>query len=291
MNLKTSRSSILAYGFGVLMAITGCKSLDNVKRSGATRPEEKLGWKLGTQAFTFNRFTFSEAVAKTDSCNLGYIEAYPGQEIGGGIIGKMDYHMEAEKRAQVLDMLKKHRIKMVAFGVIGADSESEWIKIFEFCKAMGVETITSEPNEKDMQLLSDLCDKYRINLAIHNHSKPSHYWSPETVLNAVKGKSKRLGMCADIGHWMTSGLDPLTAIEQADGRVLHLHMKDLNGKNEEAHDVNWGTGVANVDGIIKELKKQNFKGILSAEYEYNWNNNTADVAKSVIYFRESLKKP
>lgn len=289
MNLYRSKFSLLGYCFGLLIAVTGaCKTIDQGSTSKGNHPERRLGWKLGAQAFTFNRFSFFEAVAKTDSCNLSYIEAFPGQEIGGGITGKMDYNMEPEKRLQILNLLKKHHVKMVAFGVVGADSEPEWIKIFQFAKAMGVETITSEPNEKDMQLLSDLCDKYQINLAIHNHAKPSHYWNPEIALNAVNGKSKRLGLCADIGHWMRSGLDPLASLRKASGRILSLHMKDLDGKNEQARDVHWGTGVANVDAMIKELKNQNFKGIISAEYEDNWNNNTPDVAESVRYFRSSI---
>jgi sugar phosphate isomerase/epimerase len=286
-----NRFSLPVYCIGLFMTIAAaCKTIGHGSTSSAGQPEERLGWKLGTQAFTFNRYSFSEAVAKTDSCNLGYIEAFPGQEIGGGIEGKMDYNMEPAKRVEILKMLKKKHIRMAAFGVISAGNEPEWIRIFEFCKAMGVETITSDPDEKDMQLLSGLCDRYQINLAIHNHAKPSRYWSPEIVMNAIKGKSKRLGLCADLGHWMHSGLDALDCIKNADGHVLHLHMKDLNGKSEGSHDVHWGTGATNIDAVIKELKRQGFKGIISAEYEYNWNNNTADVAKSVAYFRESLKK-
>jgi len=264
-----------------------CKIKHN--QSSSKHPEAKLGWKLGSQAYTFKQFTFLEAIAKIDSCNLSYVEAFPGQEIGGGISGKMDYKMDADKRIQILKKLQENHVKMIAYGVVGADNEADWVKIFEFCKAMGVETITSEPNEKDLQLLSGLCDKYQINLAIHNHPNPSHYWNPDIALNAIKGKSHRLGLCADVGHWVRSGLDPVASLKKSAGHVLHLHMKDLNEKNRNAHDVHWGTGVCDIDAIIKELKRQNFKGAISAEYEYNWNNNRTDVAESVAYFRKSFK--
>jgi sugar phosphate isomerase/epimerase len=52
----------------------------------------------------------------------------------------------------------------------------------------------------------------------------------------------------------------------------------------------WGTGVLNIPDMISELKKQKFKGQLSAEYEYNWKHNTSDVATSVKNFRELLSK-
>ena len=35
------------------------------------------GWRLGVQAWTFNRFTFYEAIDKTASLGLEWIEAYP----------------------------------------------------------------------------------------------------------------------------------------------------------------------------------------------------------------------
>ena len=84
----------------------------------AQNPEAKLGWKLGAQAYTFNRFTFFEAIDKIDSCGLKYVEAYPGQAIGGGIEGKMDYHMDAAKRTKILQRLKEKGIKMISYGVV-----------------------------------------------------------------------------------------------------------------------------------------------------------------------------
>ena len=261
-----------------------------VYTASAQNPETKLGWKLGSQAYTFNRFTFFEAIDKTDSCGLKYVEAFPGQTIGGGIEGKMDYHMDAATRTKILQKLKEKGIKMVSFGVVNANSDADWRQLFEFGKAMGLENFTSEPDEKYIPLLSKLCDEFKINLAIHNHPQPSHYWNPDIVLAAIKGQSKRVGSCADIGHWVRSGLDPVECLKKLDGHVIQLHFKDLHEKGKGGHDVHWGTGVSNVDGVIAELKRQKFKGLLSAEYEYNWNNSVPDVTASVKYFREAVKK-
>ena len=256
----------------------------------AQNPEAKLGWKLGAQAYTFNRFTFFEAINKIDSCGLKYVEAFPGQDIGGGIEGKMDYHMDAATRTKILQKLKEKGIRMVSYGVVNANSDADWLQLFEFGKAMGLENFTSEPDEKDIPLISKLCDEFKINLAIHNHPEPSHYWNPDIVLAALKGQSKRVGSCADIGHWVRSGLDPVECLKKLEGHVIQLHFKDLNEKNnKEAHDVHWGTGVSNVDGVIKELKRQRFKGVISVEYEYNWYNSVPDVTASVKYFRNAVK--
>lgn len=269
------------------ITITSCA---NSHTANEERPEASLGWQLGAQAYTFNRFTFFEAIDKIKSCNLSYVEAYPGQTIGGGIEGEMDYHMSAEKREQILKMLDEKGVKAVSYGVVRADNEADWRQIFEFAKAMGMENITSEPEEKDIPLLSKLCDEYKIKLAIHNHPEPSHYWHPDVVLNALQGQSERIGACADIGHWVRSGLDPVECLQKLEGHIIQLHVKDLNEKDKKAHDVHWGQGVSRIDAVLEELNRQNFKGLFSAEYEHNWENNVPDVTASVTYFREIVKK-
>lgn len=255
------------------------------------RPEEKLGWKLGAQAYSFNRFTFAEALEKIDSCKLKYVEAYPGQTIGGGIEGKMDFTMSPDKRAEVLQLLKDKGLTLVAFGVVNANSTEEWRQLFEFAKAMGIKNINTEPKQEDLPLIGKLANEFKIKVSIHNHPNPTHYWSPEIVLNAIQlANSKYVGACADIGHWVRSGLDPIECLQKYKGHINHLHFKDLNGKSREAHDVHWGTGVGNIKGVMQELKKQKFKGMLSAEYEYNWLANAADIAASVENFRTFVKE-
>ena len=45
------------------------------------RAQEKLGWRLGVAAWSFNRFTFLEAVERTSALGLRYIEAFEGQRV------------------------------------------------------------------------------------------------------------------------------------------------------------------------------------------------------------------
>jgi sugar phosphate isomerase/epimerase len=277
-----------------LLAFAGCNNVRKDNVASTDYPETKLGWKLGAGTYTFNRFTFLESLDKIDSCNLKYVECYPDQVIEKGSAGTMDYHMDDATQKKILKKLEEKGIKLGAYGVITPGSNAEWRKLFAFGKSMGIQTFTSEPDEKDLAFLSGLCDEYGINIAIHNHPYPRHYWNPDTVLAAIQGRSSRIGACADIGHWVRSDLDPVACLKKLQGHVLHVHMKDLEaiaGKDtgEENRDVHWGTGVANTAGVIDELKRQGFKGMISAEYERNWENNTPDVLASIKYFRNAIK--
>jgi sugar phosphate isomerase/epimerase len=254
------------------------------KAKGAPNAE-KIGWRLACQAYSFNRFTFFEAVDKNASLGLKYIEAYPGQRISKDIATAIDENLSAENKKIVLDKLSDSGVKMVNFGVCGlSKDEGASRKVFDFAKAMGIETLTSEPPEDAMELLDKLCGEYGINVAIHNHPAPSHYWNPDTVLKAVEGRSKRIGSCSDTGHWVRSGLVPLECLKKLEGRILSFHFKDLNEKSPGAHDVPWGTGISDAKGMLAEIHRQGIKAVFSIEYEHNWDNSLPEIAKCVAFF-------
>ncbi len=269
-------------------------------------PLEKYGWKLAVQAWSFNRFTFVEAVKFAKELGLNYIEAYPGQKIGGLAEGTTHFSADAETQKKIKDILDHYGIKMIAYGVVNGKTPEEWKQIFEFAKYMGVETINTEPPFKDIALVDKLAKEYNIKVGLHNHARPTRYWQPQTVLNAIAndtvttkskdlrlweqkiiGKSSLIGACCDNGHWMRSGIDPVDAYRILNGHIISLHIKDMNEFNNlKAHTVPIGTGKADIPAILKELKKQGFKGVMTIEYEHNWENPMPDIKESVNYLRK-----
>jgi sugar phosphate isomerase/epimerase len=245
----------------------------------------KADWRLCMQAYTFNRFTFYEAIDKTKALGLRYIEAYPGQRLSKEKPDvNFDHNVSAEMRTEVKKKLQAAGVKLVNYGVVGlSNNEQENRKVFDFAKDMGIETIVSEPPEDAFELIDKLCQEYKINVAIHNHPKPSHYWDPNTVLKVCKGRSNRIGACADTGHWFRSGLVPLECLKKLQGRIVSLHFKDLS----EGHDVIWGTGKCDVKAMLTEIARQNFKGVFSIEYEYNWENSSPEIAQCIPYFQKT----
>jgi hypothetical protein len=89
---------------------------------------------------------------------------------------------------------------------------------------------------------------------------------------------------------MRSGINPLEAIKKlgAEKRIVSLHFKDLNEfGNPKAHDVIWGTGLADAKAILAELARQKFKGVFSIEYEYNWLDSMPEISGCVAFFRKT----
>ncbi len=254
------------------------------------RPDAAYGaqenWRLGMQAYTFNRFTFYEAVDKTAALGLRYIEAYPGQRLSKEKPDiKTNHNMPSREKKEMLQKLREAGVKLVNYGVVGLpNNEAECRKVFNFAREMGIETIVSEPPEDAFDIIEKLCKEYKIiKVAIHNHPKPSRYWNPDTVLKVCKGRSELIGACADTGHWFRSGINPVESLKKLKGHIISLHFKDLDG----GHDVIWGTGKCNVKAMLAELARQNFKGVFSIEYEHNWLNSMPEIAECVPYFERT----
>ena len=281
--MKKSMCMAVALAGAVLFALP-CVAQDIY--TGGTPACEELGWRVGCQAYSFNRFTFFEAVDKVAQMGLKWIEAYPGQRLSKDLPEdvKLEHTMSAEHQKLALDYLKSKGVTLVNYGVVGIDSDEAGArKIFDFAKAMGIETIVSEPPKAAFPMLDKLTQEYNINIAIHNHPKPSLYWNYKKVLEVTEGLNPRIGACADTGHWMRSGIESLEAVKAllAAKRIISFHFKDLNEMSREAHDVPWGTGVTKIKDICQAMKDAGWKGTLSAEYEWNWDNSVPEISKAM----------
>ncbi len=266
-----------------------------------TSAADKLGWQMAIHAYTFRKFSIFECIDKTAALGLKHMSLSGSVSLDGKTstttVNLSDKDAEAIKKAAAAK-----GIKLVNIGVVKLPpDEAESRKVFEFAKKMGIDTLVPEPEPAALDLVEKLCKEYNIKVAIHNHPKPSRYWNPDTVLEAVKGRSPLMGACADTGHWLRSGLDPVECLKKLEGRVITLHFKDLvpgdpnpqdasaakKKKKSEAklmHDVPWGTGAGNVKAQMAELKRQGFRGAFCVEYEYNWDNSMPEIAKCVKFF-------
>jgi sugar phosphate isomerase/epimerase len=253
------------------MTLNGCAALQ-----ASSKAENEEDWRLCVQAYTFKKFTLFEAIDKTASLGLKCIETYRKQPLSPEQPDVIFNHTSPpEVRKAVREKLKQAGVKLVNYGVIKLpNDEKEARQVFDFAKDA-------------LNLVERLCEEYGIKVAIHNHPAPSQYWNPDTVLQACRGRSKLIGVCADTGHWMRSGVNPVEALKKLEGRIISLHFKDLNKfGTRKAHDVVWGTGKADVKALLTELKRQNFKGVFSIEYEYNWEDSVPEIRQSIEYFNK-----
>lgn len=247
-------------------------------------------WKTGVALYSFNNLPFAEAIGKVDSGHIKYMEGFSfyklGKEYNDITMGDLSLQQINTMRAS----FKKADAEMTSMYVGGGNTVEEWKKTFEMAKAFELEFITCEPAKAQWDMIDSLAGVYKIKVALHNHAKEiSMYWHPDSVLAAIKGHPN-FGACADIGHWVRSGLEPAACLKTLKGNILALHVKDVDKSgSKDAADVMVGTGVIDFTKVVAELKSQEYKGMLYMECEHNFGTNLPDIIQS-IKFVDSLAR-
>ncbi|MFC1692600.1 family 16 glycoside hydrolase [Candidatus Latescibacterota bacterium] len=245
---------------------------------------------VAMQCWTFRKFTFFETLDKVNDLGIEYLEAYPGQALGGKMgDAKFDHNLADDQIKVIKRALMDKGITLVSYGVVlFENNEASMRKVFDFARKMGIRTINTEPAYDDFSLIEKMVREYNIKIAIHNHPEPSKYARPETVYSHVGGLDERIGSCGDTGHWMRTSINPVEALQVLSGRITNMHLKDLDefGKSD-ALDVPFGQGKANIHDILAELTLQNYQGYISIEHENpdDVDNPSPPIRKGLEYIK------
>ncbi len=281
-----------------MLTLSGALAVLTLGSLAAARAENKIpdeyktgGFFIGCQAYTFNHFTVFEAIEKTASVGGKVIEFYPGQKLSKEEPNvSWDHNASPETIQKVKDKLAEYHIKAVNYGVVNIPKdETEARKVFEFAKTMGLRAVTTESVDA-IDTIEKLVKEYDIMVGFHDHPRRAddpgyRMWDPNYILSVVKDRDPRIGSCADTGHWVRSNLNPVDCLRILKGRIISSHLKDLNEMGPRAHDVPYGTGVSDIQGILQELRDQGFTGNLSIEYEYHWENSAPEVGQCIGFVR------
>jgi len=253
---------------------------------------EQLGWRVGFSAYTFRALTLFETLDKIAATGLHFTELFAWQKLSPP-------HADAQPGPKLSKTLRgdlKKKASDCGVQLIGCytglDNPDAAKAFFEFAADMGFEFIVSEPPEGMFDAIEKLADEYKIDLALHNHPQPSHYWNPDVGLAALKGRSERMGFCCDTGHWCRSGLEPVEVLRKVGPRVKTFHLKDLDAFGVRgAQDVIWGQGEGRIAEILAEVKRQKIqRPYFGIEWERTADSEPSLHAQSVAFLEKTAEE-
>jgi sugar phosphate isomerase/epimerase len=250
------------------------------------------GWFLGAQAYTFKEFSAFEAIAKTKEAGGNMIEFYPGQALKPGSSDMVGHTMSDAAMAELKTECVRQGVRPVNYGVVAAKTPEEVHAIMAWAKKMDLYAVCTESTEQ-VAAWEAGAKEFDLKVAFHEHggsmSKPDYkVWNPLYILGVVESRDKRVGACADLGHWCTSNLKPVECLRILKGRVISVHLKD-KAANGEAPVVTVGQGVVDVAACLEELKKQQFDGHISVEHEADWKDSVPQVRTALDFVKSHPK--
>lgn len=222
-----------------------------------TAAAQVLGWRVGVPATAFGQVTFSEAAAKADALGLASLQGFSEQKVSPAIQKNLDYNLSAEEIGFVKNRLAELRLRMSAYRVstLGADDSSRR-KLFEFAKAVGVETILATVEPASLADVDRLAGEAGVNVALENRLEP------KAMLSLLEGRSKRIGVSGDLGAWMQAGVKPLDGLAQFRDRLLVVNLRDRSALGAGGRDVALGAGVAGVAEFLRAANKMELKPLV-----------------------------
>jgi sugar phosphate isomerase/epimerase len=249
-------------------------------------------WKFGIALWTFHTVNFPQSLDKVDSAGLKYIEPNTFHSAGPEFKDSILLKLSPSGIEKLKSLIAQKGLICESIYIVGDSTIASWKKQFDIAKQFGVKYVTTEPPLNMWNSIDSLAGVYSIKVAIHEHWKGvSHYWSPDSVLAAIKDHPN-FGVCADLGHWPKSGIDPVEGVKKLNGHIIGIHFKDIAAFNNPAlKDVPAGTGIVNFPAVFQELKKQNFKGYIYIERDsVEQTGNLSSVIQEIKYYNEEIGK-
>lgn len=275
---NVSRRSFLATAGTA--AAAGMAALSPMGRLAAAASAKNLN--LGVQLFSLRGYKVDVALKHASDLGFKFVEFYSGM---------YPTNSDAAAIAAMNKTLTDLGLKISAHGVNGfGNDEAANRKVFEFAKAAGIRTLSADPSPESLPNLNDLVKEFDIRIAIHNHGPKSRYSKAIDVLQAVDKYDPRIGACADLGHYLRSGEQPVEVIRLLKGRLYGIHLKDFAEMQDQTKGVILGKGHLNVPAVMAALVAADFPadGALSLEYEENEQNPLADIKECARIANEAI---
>ena len=270
-------------------------ALASLPLAALAKPNSKInGVVIGCQSYSFRDRSLDDAIKAMSDIGISYCELYQNHaepKLKGPEMKKW------RESPGAIDEFRKIRAKFhdagitlyaVTYGFHEKMSEPEITYAFEMAKALGLKMITSSSQVSAAAKVYPYAEKYKIRVAMHNHSnlKPNEFARPDDFAEALKGRTPWIAINLDIGHFVAAGFDPLDFLQKEHQNILCLHLKD---RTKDGKNLPFGTGETPICPVLQLLKKNKWNIPAAIEYEYKGDDSVAEVRKSFEYCKGCLK--
>jgi len=223
-------------------------------------PFGKLNIGIGT--FSYHSLSVDDMIVQLNALRIREIEMSRGEFM---LFSKPDASLFRSAR----EKLDRAGIRCVSYYTASLKDASDVEKAVRFAKLLGARNVTGDATGSILARIDRRFTQEGITFGLHNHffkGEKFPYESPEEVWNALAGLSTTVGATADVGQFASCGYDPVDALRKLAPRLKLVHLKDIQAQHGEVN-VLLGTGICKIPEVMRELRRQNFRGLVAVEYE------------------------
>ena len=207
-------------------------------RVGAADNTIWFGWRVGMPFAAIKGLTFSELLARADAYPIALpsVVASSTQVVSAEVPKPLDYRLQAGERNAVAYHLRELNEQVMAYHTMdtGADASTRR-KVFEFAKGLNAPVIITGETAR-LDELDALAEEFGINVALESRA------DPKPLVAALAGRSRRMGIAADLAGWMQAGIKPVDALPIVKDRLLLVRAGDRSALGSSGRAVTLGAG-------------------------------------------------
>jgi sugar phosphate isomerase/epimerase len=234
---------------------------------------------IGVGTFSYHTLSMDDMIVQLTQLGIQEIEMSRGEFM-------LMKPPTVEMCRSARDKFDRAGIRCVSYYTATIKDDRDIEYAMRFAKILGARNISGDATGSILHRIDERFTKEGLTFGIHNHwfKQKFAYESADDVLRGLSGLSKTVGSTLDVGQMAACGHDPVDAIRRLADRLLLVHLKDVASAGAE-HNVLLGKGIANIPGVMKELRKIDFKGLVAIEYEKDGNSDE-DMKVLVQYARQ-----
>jgi type 1 glutamine amidotransferase len=236
-------------------------------------------WKLAIPA---GGLTFLETIVRADAAVVDFVEGSNTQRVSPQLPKMLDHGLTADEIATIRGRMGP--VRMLTYRVDRLDAApASRRKVFEFAKAMAVDTIVV-PSTTPLAGLDGLADEFAVNVAVLADSA-----RPVRLMKELEGRSQRLGAGVDTGLWVQDGLSPRDGLAGVKDRLLYLSLRDRSARGASARNVPFGRGAGNMPELFRELNRLNVRPLAMTLDMAGVVNAPADLFRAIDAFEDAVQ--
>jgi sugar phosphate isomerase/epimerase len=235
---------------------------------------------IGVGTYSYHALSIDDMIVQLNALRVREIEMSRGEFM-------LMNHPQDQLFRTTREKLDRAGIRCLSYYSATLKDDEDVERAVRFAKLLGCSNITGDATGSILKRIDQRLTQEGLTFGLHNHFFPHikfPYESPEDVLNALSGLSTTMGATADTGQFACCGYDPVDAIRKLAPRLRMVHLKDIEAKGKE-ENVLLGTGVARIPDVMRELRRQEFAGLVAVEYEKEGDDDQ-DMRKQIAFARK-----